>query len=231
VTAVLEARGLEAGYGGRPAIHGVDVAVAEGEITVLLGPNGAGKSTTVLALAGVLAPLGGSVRWDGKPTRTRLHRRARLGLSLVTEERSVIRALSVRDNLRLGCRVEDALALFPELEPLLDRPAGLVSGGEQQMVTLARALARRPRVVLVDELSLGLAPMVVDRLFRALRRAADDGVGVLLVEQHVRKALTLADWAHVLRRGRIELSGSAADLRARPGDIEQHYLAANGASS
>jgi branched-chain amino acid transport system ATP-binding protein len=225
MTAVLEGRALAAGYGGMPAVRDLDLRVEAGEIAVLLGPNGAGKTTTVLALAGVLAPLDGEVRWDGAPTRARLHRRARAGLSLVTEERSVIRALTVRDNLRLACSVADAVALFPELEPLLGRPAGLLSGGEQQMLTLARALARKPKVLLVDEVALGLAPLVVDRLFAALRGAADAGVGVLLVEQHVRKALALADRAYVLRRGRIELAGTAAELRSRVGDIERTYLA------
>jgi branched-chain amino acid transport system ATP-binding protein len=179
-----------------------------------------------LTLAGELPPLAGEVAIGGTVTTAPLHKRAREGLTFVTEEKSVFMGLSTKDNLRVGgVDVDEALALFPELERRLNVRGGLLSGGEQQMLTLARALSRKPRVLLADELSMGLAPLVVKRLLEAVRAAADQrGTAVLLVEQHVRKALRYADRAYVMRRGRIELSGSAAELRARIHDIEDHYL-------
>jgi branched-chain amino acid transport system ATP-binding protein len=225
VTAILEARDLTSGYGGVPAIRDVTLRVEPGEIVTILGPNGAGKTTTLLTLAGAIRPLDGEVLLDGQAVRSRLHQRAKQGLSLVTEERSVFMGLTASANLRLGQGAPaDALAMFPELQPLLRRRAGLLSGGEQQILTLARALASKPRVLLADELSLGLAPLIVQRLLRAVREAADRGVGVILVEQHARQALALADRAYVLRRGRVELTGSASDLLARLDEVEETYL-------
>ncbi|WP_410173504.1 ABC transporter ATP-binding protein, partial [Frankia nepalensis] len=222
---VLAARSLSAGYGGAPVVRGLDLEVRAGEVVVLLGPNGAGKTTTLLTLAGALAPLGGEVHWAGRPTTAPLHRRARSGLSLVPEDRSVIMSLTVRENLRVGrCDPELALATFPELEQHLDRRAGLLSGGQQQMVTLARALARRPTALLADELSLGLAPQIVTRLLTAVRAAADEGLAVLLVEQHVRSALTIADRVHVLRHGRPAWSGTAAEAEANRAALASAYL-------
>jgi branched-chain amino acid transport system ATP-binding protein len=223
---VLEARGLSAGYGAQAVIHDLDLVVFPGEVVALLGPNGAGKTTTLLALAGELPLLAGEVRLDGSVTRAPLHRRARKGLSFVTEERSVFKGLSTLDNLRVGdVDPPVALGLFPELEKRLSVRGGLLSGGEQQMLTLARALSRSPRLLLADELSLGLAPLVVRRLLDAVRVAADErGTGVLLVEQHVRKALQYADRVYVMRRGRIELSGSASEMRGRLAEIEDSYL-------
>jgi branched-chain amino acid transport system ATP-binding protein len=225
---VLEARSLSAGYGPQAVIHGVSLHVLPGEVVALLGPNGAGKTTTLLSLAGELPPLHGDVLMDGAVTRAPLHRRARKGLTFVTEEKSVFMGLSTRDNLRVaGVDVEAALALFPELQRRLTVRGGLLSGGEQQMLTLARALSRRPRVLLADELSMGLAPLIVKRLLEAVREAADrQGTAVLLVEQHVRKALQYADRAYVMRRGRIELQGTARELQARTAEIEDQYLAA-----
>jgi branched-chain amino acid transport system ATP-binding protein len=221
---MLEIRGLTAGYGDVPVVHGIDLRVDAGEVVALLGPNGAGKTTTLLALGGVL-PSTGEVRYDDQPLTGPLHRRARLGLGLITEERAVFRQLSTRTNLALGAGgVDGALEVFPELDRLLDRKAGLLSGGEQQMVVLARALAARPRLLLVDELSLGLAPMMVARLLTALGEAAADGMGVLLVEQHARQALEIAARAYVLLRGAIELEGTGADLLARLPEIERTYL-------
>ena len=193
MTALLAADGLSAGYGDVSVIHDVDLTVDEGEIAVILGPNGAGKTTTMMALCGELAPTAGRVRWKGAVTTSPLHRRAREGLALITEERSVFMALTVAENLRVGRADRTALERFPELVPLLDRKAGLLSGGEQQILTVARALARNPRAVLADELSLGLAPMVVRRLLGALREAANRGIGVLIVEQHIHQALAIAD--------------------------------------
>ncbi|WP_433359782.1 ABC transporter ATP-binding protein [Streptosporangium sp. CA-115845] len=220
----LRATGLVAGYGDLAVVHGVDIEVGAGEIVALLGPNGAGKSTTLLTLAGELAPLGGEVEWLGAPARGGLHSRAREGLGFVPEERSVFMSMSVRDNLLLGAGgVDPAVELFPELEKLLNRRAGLLSGGEQQMLTLARTLARAPRVVLADELSLGLAPIVVDRLMAAIEHAARTrNVGVILVEQQARRALRVADRWYLMRRGRVVANGVAADGAA---ELEAAYLA------
>jgi len=226
VGAALEARAVSAGYGPQAVIHDVDITVRPGEVVALLGSNGAGKTTTLLTLAGELPPLKGEVVIDGVVARGALHKRARHGLMFVTEEKSVFKGLSTRDNLRVAqVDVEQALSLFPELNRRLGVRGGLLSGGEQQMLTLARALARKPRVLLADELSMGLAPLIVKRLLEAVRAAANEqGTAVLLVEQHVRKALKYADRAYVMRRGRIELSGTAAELSARIGEIEDHYL-------
>jgi branched-chain amino acid transport system ATP-binding protein len=224
VTPILEVRGLRVGYGDLPVVFDLDLQVDEGQVVALLGANGAGKSTTILALAGVL-PSTGEIRFDGAPLRGPLHRRARHGLSLVPEGRSVFMGLTAEKNLRLGRgSVDVALELFPELRPLLSRKAGMLSGGEQQILGLARALAAQPRVLLVDELSLGLAPKIVQRLLDALRAAAQRGTGVLLVEQHARKALSISDRGYVMARGRCELSGTGTELLARIDDIERTYL-------
>ena len=211
---VVAAHGVTAGYAGTPAIHGIDLEARAGEVVALLGANGAGKTTTLLVLAGEIAPMSGTVVFRGDARRRRLHQRARAGLGFLTEERCVFMQLTGWQNLRLGRgRPERALELFPELEQHLDKPVGLLSGGQQQMLALGRVLAAEPRVLLADELSLGLAPMVVERLLAAVRAAADSGVAVVLVEQHVRQALAVADRVHVLRRGRVVLSGDAAELR------------------
>ena len=159
---MLDIVGLTTGYGDIPVVHGIDVQVPAGELVALLGPNGAGKTTTMLAIAGVL-PSTGDINFEDRPLTGPLHRRVRRGLGFIPEERAVFRQLSTRINLGLGAGgVDGALELFPELERLLDRQAGLLSGGEQQMLVLARALAAKPRLLLVDELSLGLAPMIVN---------------------------------------------------------------------
>lgn len=223
---VVEAKGVSAGYGGQPVVHDLDLEVREGEVVCLLGPNGAGKTTTMLTLSGELAQLDGEVHFHGAATKAPLHERARAGLSYVTEERSVFKAMSARDNLRCGgVTPESAITLFPELEKCMDTRGGLLSGGEQQMLTLARALGRSPKVLLADELSLGLAPLVVDRLLAAVRHAAtESGTGALIVEQHARKALRYADRAYVMSRGRVVLALEAAEARARLGEIEEAYL-------
>ncbi|MCU1691567.1 MAG: putative high-affinity branched-chain amino acid transport protein superfamily, atp bind [Frankiales bacterium] len=226
MTPAIEARGLTVGYGHLPVVHDLDLHVAPGEVVALLGVNGAGKTTTVKALAGELRPTAGEVLLGGAVTTAPLHRRARQGLRYITEERSVFMGLSTADNLRLGGQERArCLELFPELEPLLARKAGLLSGGEQQMLTLSRAVAAEPAVLLADELSLGLAPLVLERLLAAVRTAADRGSAVLLVEQHVRDALEIADRAYVLSHGRVVLEGPASELRGRIGEIERTYLA------
>jgi branched-chain amino acid transport system ATP-binding protein len=225
---VLGARGLSAGYAGHPIVHDLDLDVDAGEVVCLLGANGAGKTTTMLTLSGELPPIKGEVLLDGQPTNEPLFRRARRGMAYVTEERSVLKSLSTRDNLRVGAvDLETATALFPELEARKDVRGGLLSGGEQQMLTLARALGRRPRVLLADELSLGLAPLVVERLLQAVRQAADqNGTAVLMVEQHARKAIRHADRVLVMRRGELVLSMTAQDALANLAEVEHAYLSA-----
>ncbi len=222
---LVEVRELWAGYGDLAAVRNLDLTVDAGEIVALLGPNGAGKTTTLLTLAGELAPLRGETRVLGYGAGAPLQRLARHGLGFVPEERAVISSLSTSANLKLSRGdVRVALELFPELQPLLRRRAGLLSGGEQQMLTLARALASEPRLLLVDELSLGLAPLVVRRLLDAVRAAADEGVGVLLVEQRAADALDVADRIVVLRHGEVVLTGTSSELRRHLGDLESAYL-------
>lgn len=224
---VLRADGLNVGYNRIPVVVDLELEVRAGELVALLGSNGAGKTTTLMALAGVLQPSVGTVELLGAPTKAPLHVRTKRGLGLVTEERSVIFGLSVMDNLRLARGdISLALDLFPELKPLLRRRAGLLSGGEQQILALARTMSKSPKVLLADELSLGLAPLVVQRLLAALRDVASTGVGVLLVEQQVAHALGTSDRAYVMRRGKIVLSGPSKDLLARIDQIEATYFSA-----
>jgi branched-chain amino acid transport system ATP-binding protein len=228
----IEARGVTTGYGPQPVIHDIDIEVNPGEVVAILGANGAGKTTTMLALAGELPLHSGEVLLDGEVTKAPLHARAKRGLMFVTEEKSVFKGMSTRDNLRLaGVNIDDALALFPELDKRMEIRGGLLSGGEQQMLSLARAICRRPKILMADELSMGLAPIVVQRLLQAVRDVADrSGTGVLLVEQHVRQALRYADRAYVMRRGRIEMGGTAEELSRNIADIEASYLASSGAA-
>jgi ABC-type branched-subunit amino acid transport system ATPase component len=214
--ALLAARELAVGYHGRPVVRGLEFEVRSGEVVALLGANRAGKTTALLGLAGEILPLEGEVYWLGKRVSKRvpLHKRAAHGLGFVTDERSVFMQLTVAENLRLGrCDPAQVTGLFPELETMLKRRAGLLSGGQQQMLGLGRALARHPKVLLVDELSLGLAPMVVTRLMDALRHAADEhGVGVVLVEQHVQQALRIADRVCVIAGGQMTLTGTVDEV-------------------
>lgn len=223
--ALLEARGLHGGHRGVEVLHGVDISVAASEVVALLGPNGAGKTTLLLMLAGLLEPRGGEIRWRGREGGRAPHRLARQGLAFVGE-RAVFHELTVGENLRLGRGgVEPAVEIFPELGPLLARRAGLLSGGEQRMVAVGRALAAGARALIVDELSLGLAPAVVTRLLEAIRRAARSGVGVLLVEQQLGRVLSVADHGHVMNRGEITFSGTRDELRAGADVIREAYLA------
>jgi branched-chain amino acid transport system ATP-binding protein len=228
---LLELRELHAGYRGLAVVRDLSLSVEPGEIVALLGPNGAGKTTTLLTAAGILPPIGGSVWALGAAVRARQpHRLARRGVAFVPEDRSLFLGLSVGDNLRLavrGGRADLGLATgyFPALEPLLDRRAGLLSGGEQQMLAIGRAILCGPRLLMIDELSLGLAPVIVEQVLPVLRRITDEtGAGVLLVEQHVHLALEIADRAYVLSHGDLVLEGSATHLGANRHLVESGYL-------
>jgi branched-chain amino acid transport system ATP-binding protein len=222
----IDARRVSVGYDGRPVVRDLSLTVGAGEIVALMGPNGAGKSTTLLGIVGALPLMSGSVLWSGRQEHQSLTSLTRRGLAFVSEDRSIFMQRTARENLRIGRAKEaDALALFPELEERLDVKAGLLSGGEQQMLTVARALARRPRALVIDELSLGLAPLVVERLLQALKLAAANGTGVLIVEQFVHKALSVADRGLVMIEGQIVLEGKASELINRVDEIESTYLA------
>jgi branched-chain amino acid transport system ATP-binding protein len=230
MTALLTCDGVDAGYAkGRPVVRGLDLTLPPGEITALLGPNGAGKTTLLLTLAGLLPRLGGAVSVGGQQVRG-ARAVARRGLVLVPDDRSLFTQLTVRDNLTLarrrrGSTVDTVLDFFPALGKRLTVAAGMLSGGEQQMLALGRALIQDPRVLLIDELSMGLAPVIVEELLPIVRRIADGtGAAVVLVEQHVRLALEVADHAVVLVHGETVVSGPAATLAAEPELLAQAYL-------
>ncbi|MDT5046068.1 MAG: hypothetical protein QOG75_1921 [Mycobacterium sp.] len=227
---VLEVHGGSFGYGGTTAVAGVDLCVYAGRITAFVGPNGAGKTATVLGLVGAVEPLAGRVDLHGRQRPVGLARAVGAGIGVVFDDRSVLTDLTVAEGLRLsGADQAAALATFPELGPLLHRRAGLLSGGEQQILALARALATEPSVLVVDELSHGLAPLVVERLFVALRAAADRGLAVLVVEQQVNAVLRYADNVVVVARGRVQHAGPASALDAAL--VRDLYLDADAADS
>src|SRR5438034_4424769 len=230
----LVVRELSAGYRGVLVVRELNLEVRPGEVVALLGPNGAGKTTTLETIAGLNHPISGTVELSGeKIGGTPAHLLAGRGLALVPEGRALFPGLTVREHLRLagergrraGSREDELLEMLPELRKCLGRKAGLLSGGEQQMLAVGRALVTRPRLLLVDEMSLGLAPVIVERLIPILRRAADElGSSVLFVEQHVALALEVADRAYVLTHGRIGLEGPAAELRERRELLAASYL-------
>jgi branched-chain amino acid transport system ATP-binding protein len=233
--ATLRVDGLSVPRGGRQVLRDVSIEVPPGEITALLGPNGAGKSTLVLAVGGVLRPTAGTIKLgDADLTRRRPEQVRQAGVAVVPEGRRLLPDLTVADNMRVATYALDreqaeqgtayALELFPELQQRWDTTARSLSGGEQQMVVLAQALVSRPAVILVDELSLGLAPLVVKRLVPVLASIAASGVGVLLIEQFAHVALGLANRASLLQGGRIHYEGTARELQDNPDLLHTAYL-------
>ena len=232
---MLEVRGVDVFYGEAQALFGVDLLVADGEVVCIVGPNGAGKTTLVYAIAGMLPIARGSVEVGGAAVAGQpAHLVCRSGVAIVPEGRRLLPELTVEDNLRVATYamsreegkkgLEYALELFPQLKKRWQSRARLLSGGEQQMVVLAQALASQPTTLLVDELSLGLAPVVVKRLVPTLEEVASSGVGVLLIEQFAQVALGMANAAYVLEGGRIRYSGTAAELRDNPELLSSAYL-------
>lgn len=231
----LELRGVEAGYGRALAVQGVSLTVPPGSIVTLLGPNGAGKSTTLRATAGLIRPRAGEIlldgeRLDGLPADAVVRR----GLALVPERRELFPSLPVLENLSLGAHtrrdraaiaedLEMCFALFPRLRERRAQPAGTLSGGEQQMVAIARGLMSRPRYLLLDEPSLGLAPLLIEEIFRKLIDIRARGTAILLVEQNAAAALEVADRGYVIETGQIRLEGTAADLAADDA-VRETYL-------
>jgi branched-chain amino acid transport system ATP-binding protein len=233
---VLEASELSVGYSDIAVVRDLSLIVRRGEVVALLGPNGAGKTSTLLALSGLARVLNGRRGLMGLDvTGLAPHLRARRGLAHVPEGRGIFYGLTVRENFsvsRTGYKNHDrALRYFPQLDQLIDRRAGLLSGGEQQMLAIGRALLGEPRVLLVDELSLGLSPLLTERLMPVIRTLADEtGCGVLLVEQHIDMALEIADSAYVLAHGDCVLSGSANEVLTSRAVIEAEYMGAGAAA-
>ena len=231
MSALLECRSLQVGYDKLVVARGIDLDVLPGQVTAVLGPNGAGKTTMLLTLAGFLAPLGGTLQVGGRvQTRASAQRMNKLGVVMVPDNRALFTQLNPVENLRLGSRgkgpsVDEALDLFPALRTRAKVRAGMLSGGEQQMLAMARALVQGPTVLLIDEMSMGLAPVIVEALVPIVRHVADQtGAAVILVEQHVRLALEVADRAMVLVHGDVVLDDSASSLRANPAALEEAYL-------
>jgi len=232
---VLELRGLTVERGNRAVIRDVSLEIPAADVTALLGPNGAGKSTLVLAVGGVLRPLAGSVQMNGLDlVRQRPEMIRRAGVAIVPEGRRLLPDLTVDDNIKVAAYSLSAeaaktgrsrvLELFPELSRRLSAPARALSGGEQQMLVLAQALISAPRYLLIDELSLGLAPVIINRLIPTIREVAAGGIVVLLIEQFAAVALALATRAYILEGGRIRFSGPASQLRDEPELLRSAYL-------
>ncbi len=232
---MLEVRDLQVAYGAAQALWGVSLDVRAGELLCVVGPNGAGKTTLIQTIAGILRARAGTIAFDGRDiTQLAAHRFCAAGIAIVPEGRRLFTGMSVLENLEIGSylpearahraqSLEAALALFPALKAKLASPAGELSGGQQQMVAIARALMARPKLLLLDEPSLGLAPAIVYDVFAAIRRINDDGMSVLLVEQNVALAMEISDRAYVLEEGRVVADGAPDELLARP-EIQRAYL-------
>ena len=232
---LLSVEGLEAGYGEVQVLWGLSLQARRGKLTAIVGGNGAGKTTTLRAVAGTLTPWGGRVMLDGEDvTRVRSHIKAARGLALVPEGRQLFSMMSVAENLELGAfssrssrsyaeRLDQVYALFPRLAERARQRAGTLSGGEQQMVAIARGLMSDPQILIIDELSLGLAPVVVYQLLATLKQLKQNGLTILLVEQNVHLALAVSDYAYVVAEGRIFTEGLPAELTANP-EIRRAYL-------
>ncbi|WAX58475.1 ABC transporter ATP-binding protein [Jatrophihabitans cynanchi] len=228
--ALLTVSGLTAGYGTSPVLHAVDITVPPATLVALLGPNGAGKTTLLRVISGLLRPSAGLLRLAGQDvTRLRPHRRAQKGLCLIPEGRGIFPSLTVGENLELqvppwmaDAELGRVLEMFPVLGSRMKQVAGTLSGGEQQMLALARAVLARPKVILVDEISMGLAPRLIDRLFEALTELAAAGISMLIVEQYVQRVLEICPLAYVLNKGAVAYSGSSDSLGRD--DIAAQYL-------
>ena len=232
---MLEVRGLRVAYGGITAVKGIDLVVRERELVTLVGSNGAGKTTTLKAIAGLIAPAGGEVRYDGREvTGAPAYRLVREGMALVPEGRGVFARLTVEENLDMGAYArQDPIAiradrervygLFPRLAERHRQSAGTLSGGEQQMLAIGRALMSRPKLLLLDEPSMGLAPLMVQKIFETIRTVAAEGVTLLLVEQNAKIALELCNRGYVMDSGSIALADTAPALLTNP-QVRQAYL-------
>jgi branched-chain amino acid transport system ATP-binding protein len=230
-TPLLALEDLTAGYHAVPVVRDLNLHVDPGEVVALLGPNGAGKTTTLLTISSLLPCIGGDVKLEGTSIAGRRpHRLDKLGVAHVPEDRALFFSLTVKENLKVGSKtgpekIEKVLHYFPALGPLMNRPAGLLSGGEQQMLAMGQALVSEPKLLMVDEVSLGLAPILVERLLPILRQIAiESACGVLFVEQHVNLALEVADRAYVLAHGSLVLEGKASELRQNRELVESSYL-------
>jgi branched-chain amino acid transport system ATP-binding protein len=230
-TPVLECRGLSAGYGAVTVVRDLDLILSAGQVLAILGPNGAGKTTVMTTLAGLLPRISGEVLVEGKLLpNARPGAANKAGLVLVADDRALFTGLTVKENLQIahksgGSDLDATMEMFPALKKRLKVSAGSISGGEQQMLAVARALVQRPQVLLIDEMSMGLAPVIVEELLPVVRRIADDtGAVVVLVEQHVHLALEVADEALVIVHGDVRLRGRAAELAAHPERLEAAYL-------
>jgi branched-chain amino acid transport system ATP-binding protein len=231
---MLTVQGLRSGYGKIEVLHDVGLAIEQGQIVTLIGANGAGKTTLLKTISGLIRPTAGTIEFEGQGIARRpAHKIVGLGISQVPEGRAVLKRMTVMDNLRMGAFVrrdaeivrdiDAVLARFPALAERRQQLAGTLSGGEQQMLAIGRALVARPRLLLMDEPSLGLAPKFVTRIFQTLRELKQEGKTILLVEQNARQALQVADQAYVMERGRIVLSGSGQSLLNTP-EVQRTYL-------
>ena len=239
---LLDTHALRVAYGSVTAIHELSLSVRQGELVCLIGANGAGKSPTLKALAGIQPIASGSIQYDGSPIAGMpAHLRVRKGIALVPEGRGIFARLTVFDNLQLGAYarrdthtvaqdLDYVLGLFPRLAERRRQVAGTLSGGEQQMLAIGRALMSRPRLLLLDEPSMGLAPIMVQKIFEIIRRIAANGVTLLLVEQNAKLALKIAHYGYILEAGRIVLKGTSQELMENP-DVQEFYLGSGGQSA